>query len=143
LLVLIPAFFEGSGALGSILAARLSSKLHTGLLEPRAFPVEALPDVGIVYVLAAPVFFFAGISAALASALLGFASPGYGQMISVALLGGLFSTTGACLIAYYAAVASVRLGLDPDNHGIPLVTSSMDLIGAFSLIGAILILGLA
>ena len=38
------------------------------------------------------------------------------------------------------AIAAYRLGLDPDNHGIPLVTSSMDLIGAVALIFAILIM---
>ena len=44
-------------------------------------------------------------------------------------------------ITYYGAIAAYRLGLDPDNHGIPLVTSSMDLIGALSLIFAILLVG--
>jgi mgtE-like transporter len=45
-------------------------------------------------------------------------------------------------VGYYAAVATFRLGLDPDNHGIPIVTSSLDLLGAFSLVLAIVILGL-
>jgi mgtE-like transporter len=40
-------------------------------------------------------------------------------------------------------VATHRFGLDPDNHAIPLVTSSLDLLGALSLILAIVILGLA
>ena len=35
-----------------------------------------------------------------------------------------------------------RFGLDPDNHGIPIVTSSLDLLGALSLILAIVLLGL-
>ena len=35
-----------------------------------------------------------------------------------------------------------RLGLDPDNHGIPIVTSSLDLLGAFALILVIVALGL-
>ena len=36
-----------------------------------------------------------------------------------------------------------RFGLDPDNHGIPIVTSSLDFLGAMSLILAIVILGLS
>jgi mgtE-like transporter len=40
-------------------------------------------------------------------------------------------------------VATHRFGLDPDNLSIPLVTSSLDLLGALSLILAIVILGLA
>ena len=42
------------------------------------------------------------------------------------------------LVAYYGSVAAFRLGLDPDNHGIPLITSSMDLVGPISLIIALL-----
>ncbi len=46
------------------------------------------------------------------------------------------------LVGFYGAVASYRLGLDPDNHGIPIVTSSLDLLGALALILAIVTLGL-
>jgi mgtE-like transporter len=62
-------------------------------------------------------------------------------MIGVSLIGGLLATGFALGIAYYGAVAAFRLGLDPDNHGIPLMTSSMDLVGAFALILAIALLG--
>jgi mgtE-like transporter len=40
-------------------------------------------------------------------------------------------------------VATYRLGLDPDGHGIPIVTSSLDLLGALSLILVIVALGLS
>ena len=53
------------------------------------------------------------------------------------------ATTAAVLVGYYGAVATYRLGLDPDNHGIPIVTSSLDFLGAVSLILAIVILGLS
>ena len=97
----------------------------------------------MIYVLAIPVYMFAAASATVVSSLFSFTSPGYLYMLGIALIGGAIATTGACLVAYGIAVASVRLGLDPDNHGIPMVTSSMDLIGAFAVIGALLILGLA
>ena len=45
------------------------------------------------------------------------------------------------VVAYYGAIATYRLGLDPDNHGIPIVTSSLDLLGAFALILAFVIFG--
>jgi mgtE-like transporter len=70
------------------------------------------------------------------------ASPGALQMIGVSLLAGVFATTAAVVVGYYGAVATYRLGLDPDNHGIPIVTSSLDFLGAVSLILAIVILGL-
>ena len=63
--------------------------------------------------------------------------------IGVSMLAGAFATTAAVLVGYYGAVATYRLGLDPDNHGIPIVTSSLDFLGAVSLILAIVILGLS
>jgi mgtE-like transporter len=64
-------------------------------------------------------------------------------MLAVALLGGAMVTAVAIGVAYYGAIGAYRFGLDPDNHGIPLVTSSMDLVGAISLILAIVVVGLA
>jgi mgtE-like transporter len=64
-------------------------------------------------------------------------------MIAVSRLAGVIATTFAVLVCFYGAVAAHRLGLDPDNHGIPIVTSSMDLVGAISLILAIVLVGLA
>jgi mgtE-like transporter len=143
LLVLVPPFLEDSGALGGILAARISTKLHLGTLEPSRAPWRsAAEDILLVYVYAVPVFLLLGVSADVAAAIAGRASPGSLNMVFVSLLGGVFATTAAVIVGYYAAVATNRLGLDPDNHGIPIVTSSLDLLGAFSLILAIVILGL-
>jgi len=63
-------------------------------------------------------------------------------MLTVTMIGGLAATVFAVLVAYLGAIATFRLGLDPDNHGIPLLTSSMDLIGSFSLILAIVFVGI-
>ena len=46
-------------------------------------------------------------------------------------------------IAYYGTIAAVRPGVDPDTYGIPLVTSTVDFIGAFTLIIGISLLGLS
>ena len=71
------------------------------------------------------------------------ASPGVASMVGVSLIGGFIATCIAVVIAYYGSIATFRLGLDPDNHGVPLLTSSMDLVGAFALILAIVLLGVA
>ena len=143
LLVLVPPFLEDSGALGAILSARVSTKLHLGTLEPSRSPFRAISeDMLLVYVYAVPVFFFLGVSADIAAAIAGLRSPGVPEMIGVAMLAGFFATTCATLIGYYGALASYRLGFDPDNHGIPVVTSSLDLLGAVCLILAIVVLGL-
>ena len=64
-------------------------------------------------------------------------------MSAISMMGGLLATCFAVGIAYYGAIAAFRLGLDPDNHGIPLITSSMDLVGAFALILAIVVVGIS
>lgn len=143
LLVLIPPFLEDAGALGGILSARLSSKLHLGVISARGIPGwRAIEDIVLIYVLALPVFLLVGASGTLASELVGLAHPGIFRMIMLTLGAGAIATTGAVFVAYYTAVVSYRQGLDPDNYGIPLVTSSMDLIGAFALIFTMVILGI-
>jgi mgtE-like transporter len=143
LLVLVPPFLEDSGALGGILSARVSTKLHLGILEPGRGSLRAVgEDILLVYMYAVPVFLLLGISADIAGYAAGLKSPGSLEMIAVSMLAGAVATTFAVLVGFYGAVAAYRLGLDPDNHGIPIVTSSLDLLGAVALILAIVALGL-
>jgi mgtE-like transporter len=143
LLVLVPPFLEDSGSLGSILAARVSTKLHLGTLGEGRAPWRAAPeDIMLVFFYAIPVFVFLGLSSTIVAHVVNQPSPGALNMLGVTLIAGLFATVSAVAVGYYAAVATHRFGLDPDNHGIPLVTSSLDFLGALSLILAILILGL-
>jgi mgtE-like transporter len=144
LLVLVPPFLEDSGALGGILSSRIATKLHLGTVVLTRSPWRAVgEDILLVYAYALPVFFLLGVSADIVSAVFDLASPGALQMIGVSMLAGAFATTAAVVVGYYGAVATYRLGLDPDNHGIPMVTSSLDFLGAVSLILAIVILGLS
>jgi mgtE-like transporter len=144
LLVLVPPFLEDAGALGGILSSRIATKLHLGTVELSRSPWRAVgEDILLVSVYALPTFFLLGVSADIVAALFDLASPGALQMIGVSMLAGAFATTAAVLVGYYGAVATYRLGLDPDNHGIPIVTSSLDFLGAVSLILAIVLLGLS
>ncbi len=143
LLVLVPPFLEDSGSLGGILSARVSTKLHLGTLEPSRSPLRAVSDdILLVSVYAVPVFLFLGLSADVVSAVADLRSPGALEMIAVSMLAGAIATTFSVLVGYYGAIAAYRLGLDPDSHAIPVVTSSLDLLGALALILAIVLLGL-
>jgi mgtE-like transporter len=142
LAVLIPPFLEDSGALGGILSARVSTRLHLGTLAWGKSPLAALDDILLVLIYAVPTFVLLGVSADLAANATHFHGPGLLKMVEVSVLGGTLATGFAIVIGFYAAVFTHRLGLDPDNHGIAIVTSSLDLFGAFSLILAIVLLGL-
>ncbi len=143
LLVLLPGHLSTAGALGGVLANRLSSKIHLGVVRVAAVPGrEARADIAFVILLAVPVFALNAAVAEVAARLIGVASPGLVLLVAASLVGGLLAVAFAVLIAYYGTLTAVRLGLDPDTYGVPMVTSSIDLVGAFSLILAIVALGL-
>jgi mgtE-like transporter len=144
LLVLVPAQLSSSGALGGILSGRLSSKLFLGLVDPQTGPDrQARRDISLVFLLAVPVYVFNGFGAHWVAQALGEASPGLGQMVAASLIAGGLALLFVVAVAYYGTVAAYRTGVDPDTYGIPLVSSSVDFVGAFTLIIAIALLGLA
>ena len=143
LLVLIPPYLEGEGALGAILSSRLASKLHLGVLSPRGRPeASAVIDMAVVLLFSVVNAVLTGVAAHFATLLIGKGTPGLGAMIGVTLIASFIATIPVMLVAYYTAVATYRIGLDPDNHGIPMITSTMDFVGVISLVLGILALGL-
>jgi mgtE-like transporter len=144
LLVLVPAHLSSAGALGGILSGRLTTKLVLGVVPPRAVPGrEARGDIALVYLLAVPVYLFNGLGAHIAARLLLHESPGVFQMALTSVLAGAVAVSFVVVVAYYGTIAAVRTGVDPDTYGIPVVSSSVDFVGAFSLVIAITLLGLS
>ena len=141
LLVLVPIVLTAAGAVGGILASRLTSKLHLGVVQPSPFPsAAARPDIALSYGVAVPTFLVGALLASAAAVVTDLANPGVADMVAIGMIGGLLATTFSTVVAYYSAVTSFRLGLDPDNFGIPLVTGTIDLFGSISLIVAITLL---
>ena len=142
LLVLIPPFLEDTGALGGILSSRLATKLHLGVVAPSNVPQRAArADFWMTVLYALPVFVLVALSSEVAATVVGLQTPGAWTMLWISLIGGFIATFFVIGIAYYGAIVTFRLGLDPDIHGIPMITSSMDLVGAFALILAIVLVG--
>jgi mgtE-like transporter len=144
LLVLLPPFIANCGSLGGMLASRLGSKLHVGQLEPRVFPgkVAAL-DFSLTALLAGLAFTGVGVAGWLAAVAVPGVEPlGVVTTVGVTLLAGAFALPILALVAYLAATTSFRFGFDPDNHGIPIVTATMDLAGVICLVVAITLLQL-
>ncbi len=142
LLGLVPPFIATCGSLGGMLASRLSSKLHLGLLEPRAVPDRlAALDVSVTGLLAGMAFTGVGAVGWAGALLVGGAPPPVTVLLGVALVGGAMATVALSLVAYGTATASFRFGFDPDNYGIPIVTATMDLLGILCLVAAVAALG--
>ena len=142
LLILLPGFLGTAGALGGVLSSRLATKLHLGLSTPQPIPDAAAGrDIGMIFTLSIPVFAVLGLVAQFGGDLTDSASPGRLDMLAVAMLGGMMATIFVVAVAYYGTIVAVRFGLDPDTYGIPMVTSSLDFIGAFTLILAVAAVG--
>lgn len=144
LLMLIPPLLGNAGGLGGMLSSRLASKLHLGVLMPRGVPNQvALVDFATVLLIGGAVFPLMGLAAEGLAIAVGLRSPGAATMVEVSTLAGLMATLVAAGVAYYSAAATYRLGLDPDNYGIPMITSSMDFVGVISLVVGLVALGVA
>ncbi len=143
LLVLEPAFVSSAGSLGGILASRIGTNLHLGLVEPTLVPgVEARRDGVAIFALFLPVFLLNGVGAWGVASVLDLASPGLAEMVVASLLGGALAVAFVVALAYYGTVAAWRSNLDPDSYGIPVVTAAVDFVGAIALILTLGVLGI-
>ncbi len=144
LLVLLPGYLSTAGALGGVLSSRLSTKFHLGLVRPAPLPPgPSRGDVAMIFALSVPVFAVLGLMAEAGAGITGWVSPGLVELVGVAVAGGFMATVVVVAVAYYGTLAAVRFGLDPDTYGIPMVMSSLDFAGVFTLILTMVLLGVA
>ena len=142
ILILIPPFVSQAGAIGGILSSRLSSKLQLGVITPRGRPERpAVTDATIVVTLGLIVFSVIGVVAAVLASVMGVARPPAGLMVAGTVLAGLLVLPVTLVVGYYVAVLTTRFGLDPDNHGVPTITATLDLTGVAAVLFVMSILG--
>lgn len=143
LLTLLPLFSGESGSLISILGARLSSGLHSGLIEPLNIPKgNTVHNFIICFILAIIVYPVIGIIAEGSSYLFGTMGVGFDKIIEISTLSGLILATIMVILVYYVSITSYNHNLDPDNIVIPISTSITDSISSLILISvSLFILG--
>ena len=142
LIILMPAFLNEGNALSGMLTSRLSSMLHLGTLRVSRFPgKKAAENFFITYVLAIATYGYIGVISFIAAVVLGGAGDiGFIRVLCIVLLSGVITTTALNFLSYYVAVTAVRFDLDPDDHSIPLTSSTMDLISSAVLISVMILL---
>jgi mgtE-like transporter len=134
-LILIPPFVSQAGALGGILSSRLSSKLQLGVITPRGRPeIPALVDGAIVIVFGVVDFTTIGAVAWALSRLTAGPDPGAAALIGATMLAGAIVLPITLVVGYELAVLTSRFGIDPDNQGVPFITSFLDLAGVAAIL---------
>ena len=142
ILTIIPAFLEDGGAMGGILAARFSSMLHLGALEPKPFPErEVLRSFAVMHFIGLIVFTLVGVFGQIVNYTLSIPTVPTLYMVASTVVAGQILIAILNFMAYYFSILSFKKGLDPDNVGIPLITSVMDVLGSGCLILSLKVFG--
>ncbi len=140
-LILMSPFMNGCGSIGGILTSRVGTEMHMGLIDPVVIPQKTVfKHFGENYIYAIIFLPLMGVISHYAAVLLGITTPGLLEMVLLSLLAGLLVITAMNILGYYTAVITYRVGFDPDNFGVPVVTSSIDLIGATCLLAVMMVL---
>ena len=135
LLTLVPLFSGESGGLVSILGARLSSGLHSGLIDPILKPKKhTMENFAAIITLAIVMYPLIGFLAESSTRIFGNVGVGFLHSIVISLLAGMILIFIMLLVVFYISTISYRKGLDPDNIVIPLSTSLTDSISTLILI---------
>ena len=132
LLILVPVMIGTAGNLGSIMSSRLSTQLHLGTLEFSLQNSNVKANVGAVLGLAATVFVLLGFAAWAIGQLLG-GRLTLGEVMFISVVSGMFLAFFVVFASLSATYASYRLGLDPDDTTIPVVTNICDITGVLIL----------
>ncbi len=124
-----PAVIGSIGNYGSIMVARTSTKLHLGELQSRKF-IDAIYIFPTSLIIAPIIFILAFLSA---SFFTGTALPELKDFLYF-LAVYLALTAFVLLFSTALSIWLHRMGVDPDNGGIPLTTTLTDIIGTLSVV---------
>ncbi|MFB6229398.1 MAG: magnesium transporter [Halobacteriales archaeon] len=140
LLVLVPVTIGTAGNLGSILASRLSTDFHLGVLSFDPGNERLVGNTATTVLLAVSIFPAVGAGAwAITWVTAGPELP-LATVVIIALSSGIVLAGLAILVAVLATYAAYRLELDPDSVVIPIVTNVCDVLGVVVLFGVVQVL---
>ena len=136
LLVLVPVQIGTAGNLASITCSRLTTQLYLGTYELSPSNPALRANAGAVFALAATVFGAVGVAAWAIGLALG-GSLALGRVLLISLVSGLCLAVLVVVASVAAVEASYRLGLNPDDTTIPVVTNLCDIAGVLILFAVV------
>ncbi|MHC3436695.1 magnesium transporter [Natrialbaceae archaeon A-gly3] len=135
LAVMVPTMVDMGGNLGAILSSRLSTRFHLGTTELDPRDRVLWTNVAAILALAATIFTALAIGAAAIDHVLFDATVGFGPLLFISLVSGMSVAVIAVVFSFAATYGSYRLGIDPDDTTIPIVTNVVDVFGMVIFIG--------
>lgn len=136
LLILVPVQIGTAGNLGSIMCSRLSTQLHLGTFEFTPGNPEIRSNAGAILGLGLTVFVLVGVAAWLIGRILG-GTLGLLEVLTISLVSGTLLSVFVVVTSLVAVSTSYRLGYNPDDTTIPVVTNVSDITGVLILFGVI------
>ncbi|ERH10210.1 MAG: divalent cation transporter [halophilic archaeon J07HX64] len=128
LAVMVPTMVDMGGNLGAILSSRLSTRFHLGTtsLDPRDRVLVA--NIAAILALAVSVFTALAVGAYLVGLVIG-AALTLPELLVISLVSGISVAVIAVVCSLLATYLSYRVGVDPDDTTIPIVTNVVDVFG--------------
>ncbi len=136
LLVLVPVQIGTAGNLASITCSRLTTQLYLGTYELHPSNPDLRANVGAVFALAGTVFGAVGVAAWGIGVALG-GTLGLGRVLLVSLVSGMLLAVLVVVASVAAVEVSYRVGLNPDDTTIPVVTNLCDVAGVLILFAVV------
>jgi mgtE-like transporter len=141
LAIMVPTMVDMGGNLGAILSSRLSTRLHLGTTDFDPRDRELWANVAAVLALAVTIFTALAFGAYVLGGVVGSTLP-LSTLLTISLISGMSVAVIAVVFSFAATYASFRLGIDPDDTTIPIVTNVVDVFGMVIFIGvSALVLG--
>lgn len=134
LAVMVPTMVGAGGNLGTILSSRLTTRLHLGTTELDIRDRILWANVAAVLALAATIFTALGVGAWGIGLVIGAPLP-LSALLTISLVSGMSVAVIATVLSFATTYGSYRLGIDPDDTTIPVVTNVVDVFGMVIFIG--------
>ena len=137
LLVLVPVTIGTAGNLGSLLASRLSTAFHLGTLSFSPRDDHLAGNAVATVLLALTLFPLIGAGAWVLSLITTGVDLPLRTVVLVAFTSGAGLSVFAVLVTVVTTYGAYRMGLDPDDVVIPVVTNTCDVLGVVMLFVAV------
>ena len=134
LAVMVPTMVDMGGNLGAILSSRLSTRFHLGTTKIDLKDRVLWANIAAVLALAATIFTALAFGAWAIGQVIG-AALALSTLLIISLTSGMAVAVIAIVFSILATYGSYKLGVDPDDTTIPIVTNVVDVCGMVIFIG--------